>query len=192
MSSDLWLTTGHSEFYTVDPQDQHCSLEFSAFRKMFLSVPCYMVAAIEHLSMTKELNFKLQLIFFNLSLNTHTFTPRTAQPFLYLLQSQVHSRWYLVSLGWFAHVRPAPSHGFMEDLTIHIYRPLGISPCTDSSYFNCLELWFLPLQLSLHCLLKFSSPGRSPHAPSFQVLKSCTVYFTLSENDLPHISCPVS
>lgn len=101
-----WLLD--TEFYTVDPQDQHCSLEFSAFRKMFMSEPCYMVAAIEHLSMTKELNFKLQLIFFNLSLNTHTFTPRTAQPFLHLLQSQVHSSWYLVSLGWFAHVQFSP------------------------------------------------------------------------------------
>ena len=47
-----------------------------------MSAPRNTVAAVKHLNMTEELNFKFLLIFVNLSLNIHIFTSQNCSTFV--------------------------------------------------------------------------------------------------------------
>ena len=47
-----------------------------------MSAPRNIVAAVKHLNMTEELNFKFHLIFVNLSLNIHIFTSQNCSTFI--------------------------------------------------------------------------------------------------------------
>ena len=46
-----------------------------------MSAPRNIVAAVKHLNMSEELNFKFHLIFVNLSLNSHIFTSQNCSTF---------------------------------------------------------------------------------------------------------------
>ena len=46
-----------------------------------MSAPRNIVAAVKHLNMTEELNFKFHLIFVNLSLSSHIFTSQNCSTF---------------------------------------------------------------------------------------------------------------
>ena len=47
-----------------------------------MSAPRNTVAAVKHLNMTEELNFKFHIIFVNLSLNIHIFTSQNCSTFV--------------------------------------------------------------------------------------------------------------